>query len=202
MRLVRYGHAGSERPGMLDGEGALRDLSYVLIDIGPEDITEDALDILRAIEPATLPPVVGDPPRLPPLSRFGAVFKEGVPIPDVAIVAADAAPRRPPAAIGLAAVLGAPGWAGAFMLAALYEASAGAPAMLAVGPWLLAPDRPLKFGRLRVGGSRPFDRHSLANALKSVETAAKIGDIALLLAGRNTDAEIAIAGFGAINAIN
>jgi len=39
MKLVRYGRAGAERPGLVDGAGRLRDLSRVVEDITPEVLT-------------------------------------------------------------------------------------------------------------------------------------------------------------------
>lgn len=63
MKLVRYGERGAERPGMLDADGRLRDLSGHVNDIAGEVLTN--LDALRAIDPASLPLVQGNP-------RFGA----------------------------------------------------------------------------------------------------------------------------------
>ncbi|MEQ9122736.1 MAG: hypothetical protein RIM80_09245, partial [Alphaproteobacteria bacterium] len=61
LRLVRYGAAEAPRPGLLDPEGRLRDLSYVVYDIDPELLGPDDLDVLRSIEPVTLPQVEGRP---------------------------------------------------------------------------------------------------------------------------------------------
>lgn len=63
MKLVRYGERGAERPGMLDADGRLRDLSGHVNDIAGEVLTN--LDALRAIDPASLPLVHGNP-------RYGA----------------------------------------------------------------------------------------------------------------------------------
>ncbi|HEX8446081.1 MAG TPA: fumarylacetoacetate hydrolase family protein [Sphingomonas sp.] len=65
MKLLRYGPKGSERPGMLDAAGAIRDLSGIVADIDGTTITPDGLARLRAIDPATLP-VVPDDARLGP----------------------------------------------------------------------------------------------------------------------------------------
>ena len=59
MKLLRYGPVGQEKPGVLDGEGRLRDLSGVLRDIGPEDIGPDGLRRLAALDMASLPVVQG-----------------------------------------------------------------------------------------------------------------------------------------------
>ncbi|HEX8406243.1 MAG TPA: 2-hydroxyhepta-2,4-diene-1,7-dioate isomerase, partial [Duganella sp.] len=39
MRLVRYGRPGKEKPGLIDDEGKLRDLSGVIDDIGAEQLS-------------------------------------------------------------------------------------------------------------------------------------------------------------------
>jgi len=65
MKLVRYGEAGSEKPGLIDASGAIRDLSGVVRDIDGSVLSDDSLARLRAIDPSTLPRVDGSP-------RFGA----------------------------------------------------------------------------------------------------------------------------------
>lgn len=65
MKLVRFGPSGSERPGLIDESGAIRDLSSVVSDIGRETVSMAALQRLRSIEPATLPHV-DDSVRLGP----------------------------------------------------------------------------------------------------------------------------------------
>lgn len=61
MKLLRYGPKGREKPGMLDDEGNLRDLSGLLDDIAPKVLSPEALDVLRAIDPFRLPVVEGNP---------------------------------------------------------------------------------------------------------------------------------------------
>lgn len=61
MKLVRYGEAGAERPGLLDGEGQIRDLSGVVGDIDGAVLGADGLARLRALDPAGLPVVTGTP---------------------------------------------------------------------------------------------------------------------------------------------
>ncbi len=61
MKLVRYGAAGAEKPGMLDEGGVLRDLSAHVDDIAGDVLSEAGLDKLRAIDPASLPAVEGSP---------------------------------------------------------------------------------------------------------------------------------------------
>lgn len=59
MKLLRYGPRGSEKPGLLDGEGRIRDLSGIVGDIAGETLTN--LDRLAGIDPTTLPLVEGNP---------------------------------------------------------------------------------------------------------------------------------------------
>ena len=61
MKLVRYGAVGQEKPGMLDSEGVLRDLSEHVSDIAGNALSESSLDKLRALDPANLPAVEGNP---------------------------------------------------------------------------------------------------------------------------------------------
>jgi 2-keto-4-pentenoate hydratase/2-oxohepta-3-ene-1,7-dioic acid hydratase in catechol pathway len=61
MKLLRYGPAGQEKPGVLDAEGRIRDLSGVVADITPDQLWGEALAALKAIDPETLPLVEGQP---------------------------------------------------------------------------------------------------------------------------------------------
>ena len=61
MKLCRYGKAGFEKPGVIDGEGRLRDLSKVVDNIGPKELSPRGLKMLTRVKPETLPPVNGNP---------------------------------------------------------------------------------------------------------------------------------------------
>lgn len=61
MKLVRFGPKGAEKPGMLDGDGKIRDLSAHVSDLGGPAVALAELDRLRAVDPASLPLVEGDP---------------------------------------------------------------------------------------------------------------------------------------------
>ena len=61
MKLVRYGATGQEKPGMIDADGTLRDLSAHVADITGATIGDDSIAKLRALDPATLPAVEGNP---------------------------------------------------------------------------------------------------------------------------------------------
>ena len=60
MKLCRYGPAGQEKPGLVDADGRLRDLSGQVADIGPTELQPDALARLAALDPAALPLVEGE----------------------------------------------------------------------------------------------------------------------------------------------
>ncbi|MBB3952945.1 fumarylacetoacetate hydrolase family protein [Aureimonas jatrophae] len=71
MKLVRHGAAGSEKPGIVDANGRVRDLSGTIRDIDGETLSPEGLDRLRAIDPATLP-LVPEGVRLGvPVARVG-----------------------------------------------------------------------------------------------------------------------------------
>lgn len=57
MKLLRWGPAGQEKPGMVDGDGAIRDLSGVIGDIDGATLQPDALARLAATDPSGLPAV-------------------------------------------------------------------------------------------------------------------------------------------------
>ena len=61
MKLVRYGAVGQEKPGMVDANGTLRDLSAHVADFTGETIGDDSIAKLRALDPASLPAVDGNP---------------------------------------------------------------------------------------------------------------------------------------------
>ena len=61
MKLLRYGPSGAEKPAMLDANGDIRCLSAVVRDIDGYALNEATLDMLRRIDPATLPKVTGNP---------------------------------------------------------------------------------------------------------------------------------------------
>lgn len=61
MKLLRYGPAGREKPGLLDSAGFIRDLSGKIGDITPEQLSAAKLAALAAIDPRTLPVVQGKP---------------------------------------------------------------------------------------------------------------------------------------------
>jgi 2-keto-4-pentenoate hydratase/2-oxohepta-3-ene-1,7-dioic acid hydratase in catechol pathway len=77
LRLVRYGPAGEERPGLIDDQGQLRDLSAHISDIGPDTLSDEALSAIAAIPAAQLPAVPGDPRLGVPLIGIGKIIAIG-----------------------------------------------------------------------------------------------------------------------------
>jgi len=76
MKLLRFGPAGQERPGMLDANGKIRDLTAILPDISGATISPAGLAKLAAIDTATLPIIYGQPrigPCVTQVSKFVAV---------------------------------------------------------------------------------------------------------------------------------
>ena len=61
MKLVRYGNEGREKPGLIDADGLLRDLSSHVADINGPALSMDSLKMLYDIDPASLPAVSGAP---------------------------------------------------------------------------------------------------------------------------------------------
>ena len=97
MKLVRYGPSGREKPGLVDADGKLRDLSRKVKDIGPDALSDAALAKLRKLDPAKLPLVKGRPrfgPCVTGTTKFVAIglnfidhAKEtGSPIPENPVV--------------------------------------------------------------------------------------------------------------------
>ncbi|VAV88240.1 Fumarylacetoacetate hydrolase family protein [hydrothermal vent metagenome] len=59
MKLLRYGPKGKEKPGLLDADGKIRDLSGQIDDLTPENLTPKSLARLAKLKPAKLPLVKG-----------------------------------------------------------------------------------------------------------------------------------------------
>jgi len=61
MKLLRYGEVGSERPGLLDADGTIRDLSAHVADIAGTVLHPASLEMLGKLDPKSLPAVPGKP---------------------------------------------------------------------------------------------------------------------------------------------
>lgn len=95
MKLLRYGPPGEERPALLDGDGQLRSLAGEIEDIAGETLLPAALDRLRALDPATLPKVAGDPHIGPCVGRVGKFVCIGLNYADHAAETGAAIPTEP-----------------------------------------------------------------------------------------------------------
>jgi len=95
MKLCRYGRNGFEKPGMIDAEGRLRDLSKVVENIGPKELSPRGLKMLAKVKPDSLP-VVANGPRLGvPFVGIGKFVAIGLNYSDHAKEAGMAIPAEP-----------------------------------------------------------------------------------------------------------
>ncbi|PHN28754.1 fumarylacetoacetate hydrolase family protein [Pseudomonas sp. ICMP 561] len=78
MKLVRYGLPGAEKPGVIDSNGGIRDLSAHVDDINSNALSIESLSRLSAIDCSTLPLVAGDVRMGPPISKGGRVICIGL----------------------------------------------------------------------------------------------------------------------------
>ena len=78
MKLLRYGARGHEKPGLLDGDGRIRDLSGVIADLTPETVTVEALARLKSVDVASLPVVDGEPRIGVPVNKIGKFLAIGL----------------------------------------------------------------------------------------------------------------------------
>ncbi len=95
MKLIRYGAVGAEKPGMLDDQGVLRDLSAHVNDISGDTLGDESLAKLRAIDPATLPVVEGDPRVGACVGNIGKFLCIGLNYSDHAAETGAAIPEHP-----------------------------------------------------------------------------------------------------------
>jgi len=95
MKLLRYGPPGQEKPGILDREGRIRDLSGAIPDIGPETISPAALEKLRQLDPAKLPAVSGNPRIGPCVARVPKLVCVGLNYRDHAAESGNPIPKEP-----------------------------------------------------------------------------------------------------------
>ena len=97
MKLLRYGTAGAEKPGLMDADGHVRDLSGVIDDFDAAALSPEGLQRLAAIDPVTLPQAPDSVRLGPPIPRPGCFIgiglnyadhaeEAGLPIPEQPIV--------------------------------------------------------------------------------------------------------------------
>jgi 2-keto-4-pentenoate hydratase/2-oxohepta-3-ene-1,7-dioic acid hydratase in catechol pathway len=95
MKLVRYGAAGREKPGIIDAEGHIRDLSGLVPDIAGEALSPRSLSKLAKVKPQTLPPVRGNPRIGPCVAHVGNFIAIGLNYADHAAEAGLQVPKEP-----------------------------------------------------------------------------------------------------------
>jgi 2-keto-4-pentenoate hydratase/2-oxohepta-3-ene-1,7-dioic acid hydratase in catechol pathway len=95
MKLVRFGPRGREKPGILDREGAVRDLSGVVDDITPASIAAGLLTRVRKVKPETLPKVRAGTRLGPPVGAIRHFIAIGLNYADHAAETGAAIPTEP-----------------------------------------------------------------------------------------------------------
>ena len=95
MKLLRYGPAGQEKPGLLDAEGGIRDLSGIVKDIAGDTLAPAALAKIAAIDPTTLPKVDGNPRLGPPVAGMKNLVCIGLNYADHAAETGSPIPKEP-----------------------------------------------------------------------------------------------------------
>ncbi len=95
MKLLRYGEPGQERPGLLDAQGQLRDLSDRVEDIAGTTLSDVELTRLRALDPESLPLVSGQPRLGPCVGQVGKFICIGLNYVDHCEETGQAVPDEP-----------------------------------------------------------------------------------------------------------
>ncbi|MDI3335061.1 fumarylacetoacetate hydrolase family protein [Defluviimonas aestuarii] len=95
MKLVRYGAPGVEKPGLIDAEGTLRDLSHHVPDIASATLSDAGLAALCGLDPASLPQVAGNPRLGPCVGAIGKMLCIGLNYSDHAAEAGMKIPENP-----------------------------------------------------------------------------------------------------------
>jgi 2,4-diketo-3-deoxy-L-fuconate hydrolase len=78
MKLCRFGPRGAEKPGLVDKAGRLRDLSGIIPDIGPAELSRQALRKLREIDAVSLPEVSSEVRLGVPVARIPQIIAIGL----------------------------------------------------------------------------------------------------------------------------
>jgi 2-keto-4-pentenoate hydratase/2-oxohepta-3-ene-1,7-dioic acid hydratase in catechol pathway len=96
LKLLRYGAPGQERPGLLDSQGRLRDLSGHVADIAGRVLLPASIEHLRSLDPGTLPEVAGAPRLGPCVGEVGKIIGVGLNYKDHAAESNMPIPKEPP----------------------------------------------------------------------------------------------------------
>jgi len=95
MRLLRHGQKGAEKPGLVDGEGRIRDLSGQVPDITPEILSPDNLKRLAGLDTSRLPAVDGSPRIGCPIAQVPNLVCIGLNYADHAAETGSEVPKEP-----------------------------------------------------------------------------------------------------------
>ena len=95
MKLLRYGPPGQERPGLLDANNQIRDLSGHLADVDGQALAPEQLARLSKLDPATLPVVDGSPRLGCPVGSVSKFIAVGLNYADHAAESNMALPKEP-----------------------------------------------------------------------------------------------------------
>ena len=95
MKLLRYGRPGKEKPGLLDRDGVIRDLSGKVDDLTPAVLSPAGLAKLGRLNPARLPKVPGRPRLGPCLVSVGKIVGIGLNYRDHALESGARPPKEP-----------------------------------------------------------------------------------------------------------
>jgi 2-keto-4-pentenoate hydratase/2-oxohepta-3-ene-1,7-dioic acid hydratase in catechol pathway len=95
MKLLRYGSAGKEKPGILDAEGRIRDLSGIIPDLAGETLLPESSSRLRNINVNSLPEIKGEPRIGPCVVSSGKFICIGLNYSDHAAESGMQVPREP-----------------------------------------------------------------------------------------------------------
>jgi ureidoglycolate lyase len=95
MKLLRYGPKGQEKPGLLDHDGKIRDLSGVIPDIAGPFLSDESLARLRTQDIASLPAVTGEPRLGPCVGAVGKFIGIGLNYADHAAETGAPIPKEP-----------------------------------------------------------------------------------------------------------
>lgn len=95
MKLLRYGPAGQEKPGILDAAGAIRDLSGIVPDITGDVLSPAALAKIAAVDVSSLPKVAGNPRLGPPVTGMKNLICIGLNYADHAAETGAPIPKEP-----------------------------------------------------------------------------------------------------------
>ncbi|MCA3364311.1 MAG: fumarylacetoacetate hydrolase family protein [Roseomonas sp.] len=95
MKLLRYGPAGQEKPGILDAAGAIRDLSAIVPDITGDVLSPAALAKIAAVDVNSLPKVAGNPRLGPPVTGMKNLICIGLNYADHAAETGAPIPKEP-----------------------------------------------------------------------------------------------------------